>query len=106
MSHVLPCHSVHAYAVFVIGIVCVLNGGGLSRADADDGRASDVVVWRVGKDFQHQLQLPSSISWSDQSLRRGLRSLSRRRQIAIWLDRRIDSQSSGRPQYRPRWRFQ
>jgi hypothetical protein len=90
MSHLLPCHSVHAYAAFVIGIVCALNGGGLPSAAADESRASDVVAWRVGKDFQRQLQLPSSLSWSDQSLRRGLTSLAKSQQIAIWLDRRID----------------
>ena len=90
MTHLLGCRSVHAYAVFVIGIVGALNGGGVPSASADENRASDAVAWRVGKDFQDQLQLPGPISWSEQPLRRGLTSLSEHQQIAIWLDRRID----------------
>ena len=90
MTRLLPCQSVHAYAVYVIGIVCALTGVGTPRGSADDTLAGDVVVWRAGKDFQRQLQLPGPISWSEQSLRQGLKSVSRSQRIAIWLDRRID----------------
>ena len=90
MTQLLPCQSVHTYAVFLIGIVSVLNGGGTPCASADDTLASDVVAWYTGKDFQRQLQLPGPISWSDQSLRQGLKGVAKSQRIAIWLDRRID----------------
>jgi len=86
MTDLPLCRSVHAYAVFVIGIACAWHGGGTLPAFGDENQ----VVWHVGKDFQKQLQLPSPISWSEQTVRRGLTSLSKSQQIAIWLDRRID----------------
>jgi len=86
MTDLPLCRSVHAYAVFVIGIACAWHGGGTPPAFGDENQ----VVWHVGKDFQRQLQLPSPISWSEQTVRRGLTSLSKSQQIAIWLDRRID----------------
>ena len=85
MTHLLPCQSVHAYAVLVIVIVGALNGGGWSCASAADGRVGakvggnadtvSALAWRDGKDFQRQLQLPGPISWSDQSLRQGLKGV-------------------------------
>ena len=47
-------------------------------------------AWQTGQSFQRQLDAPTSVSWTNLPLQGAVDSLSKRHQVAIWIDRRID----------------
>jgi len=52
--------------------------------------AEETIAWKTGDDFRRQLRQPVGFSWQENPIRAALGNLSRNRQLAIWLDRRVD----------------
>lgn len=48
------------------------------------------VDWKVDAKLRQQLQLPADVVWREKPLRDGLINLSRRQQVAVFLDRRVN----------------
>lgn len=48
------------------------------------------VDWKVDGKLRQQLQLPADVVWREKPLRDGLINLSRRQQVAVFLDRRVN----------------
>lgn len=48
------------------------------------------ISWLTAGPLKQQLELPAQVSWTDQTLRGGLTSLSRAKRVAFLLDRRVD----------------
>lgn len=47
----------------------------------------------IGAKFDDALDQPLGVTWTDESLRQGLRRLAEAKQVSIWLDRRIDPET-------------
>jgi len=68
-------------------VACFVAGGALLPAVAG---AAEAKHWLTGSALEQQLKRPVSVTWSQISLRRALRSLARSQNVSILLDRRID----------------
>lgn len=61
-----------------------------SQPDSAQRDTASKSAFLTGRPFEEALNQPVSISWQERRLRSGLRQLSRSREVAILLDRRID----------------
>ena len=60
------------------------------EAKAQTSEATSAMEWRIGAAREMQLRSEIGINWDENPMRRAVRTLSQRQQVAILLDRRID----------------
>jgi hypothetical protein len=63
---------------------------GLSSQAAALGAADSSVAWLTGNELEVRLAEPVGVDWAERSLREALTGLSRAKQVAVFLDRRVD----------------
>ena len=70
--------------LFSILALCLASAGLLAQQEPDR------IDWKTGSAVDRQLQQPLTASWKDIPLRQMLHNLARSRQVAIFLDRRVN----------------